>query len=205
MNYSLTEVLGCTGATTFADRYASILKNGNQGNVLLAELILCMDDLEHAKPSWFDSFDTPVIVDFLTISHRHYLESVLPSIERQLEALVQQPDCPVLVSEFGLYFFREFRRGLVEHFDYEEEQLFPHVLKIEATTEFDPTNFKTHHPHAAVDLNGLLMLMSSKGGPEEKSMSFRILMEMLHSLEKELKLHEFIEENVLLARISSLG
>jgi len=203
MNYSLTEVLGWTGANSFADRYKTILEKEQQGNVLLAELILCMDDLEHAKPSWFDSFDTPVIVDFLTISHRHYLENVLPSIERQLEVLVQQRDCPILVSEYGLYFYREFRRGLMEHFSYEEEHLFPHVLKQEGRKEFDPTNFKSHHPHAAVDLNGLLMLMSSKGSSEEKSMSFRILMEMLSSLNKELKLHEFIEENVLLARILS--
>jgi len=205
MNYSLNEVLGCTKPTTFAERYTSLLENGTEGNVLLAELILCMDDLEHAKPSRFEIFDTKVLVDFLIVSHRHFLESVLPSLERQLEVLIQQPDCPELISEFGLYFFREFRRGLMEHFKYEEDQLFPYVLKVVNSNEenFDAKNFKAHHPHPPVDLQKLMMLMTSKGQSEERSMSFRILIEKLHSLNKELSLHEFIEDHVLLERLNS--
>ncbi|MGB6035882.1 MAG: hypothetical protein WBG42_06410, partial [Cryomorphaceae bacterium] len=181
------------------------LIKGTEGNVLLAELILCMDDLEHAKPSWFDIFETRVLVDFLIVSHRHYLDSVLPSVERQLEVLIQQRDCPELISEFGLYFFREFRRGLVKHFKYEEDHLFPFVLKMVNSDEesFDAKNFKDHHPHPPVDLQKLMMLMTSNGISEEKSMSFRILMEKLHSLHKELSLHEFIEDHVLLERLTS--
>jgi iron-sulfur cluster repair protein YtfE (RIC family) len=205
MSYSLNEVLSITDSETFALRYMAILEKESEGNVLLAELILCMDDLEHAKPSWFDKFNAAVIVDFLTISHRHYLKTVLPSIERQLDIFAKQQDCPALISEFGLYFFRQFRSGLISHFKYEEEQLFPAALKMldSSETSFDAENFKAHHPQSLVDLNGLMMLMNSNLDTEERSMSHRILIEKLNSLNKELSLHEFIEDGVLLERLNT--
>ena len=64
MSYSLNEVLGITSKSAFAADYAERLSANPKGNVLLAELILCLDDLENAKPSWFDKLDTNVLVDF---------------------------------------------------------------------------------------------------------------------------------------------
>ncbi|MCH2215610.1 MAG: hypothetical protein MK086_10595 [Flavobacteriales bacterium] len=207
MSYSLNEVLGITSKSAFAQHYAERLSENPKGNVLLAELILCLDDLENAKPSWFDKFDTQVVVDFLVISHRHYSQSILPSIARQIELLVKQPDCPALISEYGMYFFKEFCSGLELHFEYEENHLFPYVLKMNDEKDklkrsFNEEEFNQHHPHPPVDLNSLLMLMNSTSETLEKSMSHRILIEKLESLSRELGLHEFIEANVLLPRIA---
>lgn len=207
MNYSLTDVLGCTNASTFAERYVPLLENKTEGNMLLAELILCMDDLKHAKPSLFERFETSILVDFLILSHRHYTENVLPTIEKQLAVLIKQEDCPTLISEYGLFFFREFRNGLLAHFKYEEAHLFPFVEKKlpEDGVIFNERSFRQEHPHQSVNMEGLLMLLTSKGKAGEKSMSHRILMEKLNSLDKELSLHEFIEEEVLMKRLEAKG
>jgi iron-sulfur cluster repair protein YtfE (RIC family) len=203
MAYSLHEVLGCTNSTSFAERYSNFLDKKSEGQLLLAELVLSMDNLENAKASWFEKFDTSVLIDFLIISHRYYSDSVLPSIERQLEVVVKQYDCPELLSEFGFFFYREFRTGLLNHFQYEEEQLFPFISdnKELRSKPFNEEGFRKGHPQPQVDLKGMIMLMNSAGKSKEQSMSFRILHEKLHSLQKELSLHEFIEENVLMERL----
>jgi len=205
MNYSLNEVIGITERKGFANRYNDSLGANPNGNVLLAELLLCLENLETAKPSWFDRFDTKVIVDFLVISHGHYLNSALPVIERHIESLTLQNDCPPIVKEFGLFFYNQFAEGLKSHFEYEEKHLFPFVLTSEDASaeqrKFNEEDFKQHHPHPPVDLKSLLMLVNGKSNEKELSMSHRILLDKLNELDRELSLHEFIEENVLMTRL----
>lgn len=199
MNFSLEDVKSIAPVDFITRRYTPVEDlNAGEKEVFLAELILCLEDLENAKPSWFDKFSSEVLVEFLELSHRYFAEHVLPGIERDLEVWTDHPECPKRVSDYGLYFFREFERGLFEHFKYEEEKLFPHALSPKG--DFDFTDFESHHPHTTLDAGKLIILLSDKEEKVEKPMSYRILMEKLKTLDKELRLHEFIEENVLFDR-----
>jgi iron-sulfur cluster repair protein YtfE (RIC family) len=206
MDFSLNEVKSITSADTITARYSPQLASDlERRERFLAELLLCREDLAKAKPSWFDQFSDEVIVEFLRLSHQYFSDHMLPSIEHHLEIWVSHPDCPSRVADYGMFFLREFERGLLRHFKYEEEEIFRFFGPGRLPLEVNWNTFEENHPEPTLDLSKLITLLGNEDEGSEKPMSFRILIEKLRVLDRELQLHEFIEENVLFARLRQVN
>jgi len=166
---------------------------------LLTELIFCLENPEIADPEWFKEFGTVELIDFLTASHQFYTNRSLPSIERHLEIWLGHPLCPESILRYGMPLFKEFQRRLLEHFLLEENRLFPMILEDGAAGS--PSKYSLEHPHYSPDISTLSAFFSKGIKSANSPMAYRILMEKLRILERELKLHEFLEERVLATRI----
>ncbi len=207
MTYSISDVREFPHAEAILARYNNSLKEVSDFQEhFLAELILSLDDLDNAEPAWFSRFDTQLIVEFLKLSHQYFLERLLPSIERLVEVLSDRNESEPSLKEPELLIFRRFKEDLISHMNYEETFLFPFAVvqglqKQTNERRFDEVKFKELHPEMVIGIDHLIQTFHKKKRVFENSLAYSILMDKLHGLEIELKLHEFIEEEILLGRL----
>lgn len=91
------------------------------------------------------SSDLLHVVDYLRASHRYYLESLLPSIAKGVERVLE--GCDAKQSAILRKFYNDYAEEVRAHLNYEETTIFPHVKSVLEGVPSDNrmAEFMAHH------------------------------------------------------------
>ena len=91
------------------------------------------------------SSDLLHVVDYLRASHRYYMESLLPSIAKGVERVLE--GCDAKQSAILRKFYDDYAEEVRAHLNYEETTIFPHVKSILEGVPSDSrmAEFMAHH------------------------------------------------------------
>ncbi len=172
-------------------------------------------DLKNAN---FEKYQIPILIDYLKRSHTYYLEKNLPEIGQSIAILLNnyEMDHPLLEILYKFYF--KYKVDLEAHFINEEEILFPYGNKlykafyfkteiyffIDLIQKYSVKDFINTHTDTIKEIKNIRKLISNYNPPKTNKSSLRILIEQLKKFENDLNIHAFIEDEILVPKISQL-
>ena len=183
----------------------------NQQAQFLVDVINTPIRSEYQNIKTFNQYDIPTLVDYLKKSHVEYLNQRLPEIEQTLSNLIlglQNAD--QLIRTLGTY-FEKYRAELIEHIELEEKCLFPYAMNLYRKQvcpieipKYSAHKFLHDHTDPSIDIQTIQRLFQNFEPTKISVSPYRVLMEQLKSFDTDLKIHELLEENVLVAKLMAL-
>ena len=145
-----------------------------------------------------------LLVPYLKASHHYYLQEQLPHIERHLHHIADQTE-----EKYGLLlkkFFTDYQAEVSEHFQYEEESVFPHILALQAkeNTPYQIEEFVKTHQNVEDKLEDLTCIIYKYlPGNVLPAESIEIVFDILQ-LSADFKKHTIIEDKILVPYVQWL-
>ena len=145
------------------------------------------------------------VLNYLHVSHLYYLEVTLPRLDAKMAAMTAT--CDGVHRKILSTFFADYRREVDNHFDYEEQTVFPYVQALLEKRRVDGYNilcFEDNHS----DIDGKLSDLKSiiiKYLPESCSAELRheVLFDIFR-FEEDLCRHTVIENQILIPLVEKL-
>ncbi len=160
----------------------------------------------HPDEAEIEAIDPKALVDYLTQSHRDYLDNHIPHIGRHIERLGEsgaEATATILTR-----FYEDYRTEVVRHLDYEEQTVFPYILQLTQGGGNRPgytiDQFEENHSNIEEklgDLKNILIKYLPEEYPAEPRN--RTLLD-LYLLESDLNKHTLIEEKILVPLVVRL-
>lgn len=142
------------------------------------------------------AFRVDELITYLLRSHRYYLCEKIVSIERHLNEIGQEH------REILTSFFEEYKREVINHFTYEEQEVFPYIRSLSngvTSSEYHINRFEENHSNIEDKLGDLKNILIKYLPDDGSSAHVRSeLLFELHLFEEELDKHTLIEERVLI-------
>ena len=136
------------------------------------------------------SADIHEVVNFLLESHKRYEYSVIPRIEQQFVGLLKlYPEAPEMRALFNL--FQKFQMEMQWHMSQEEESLYPKVLDGSIGSKKGLISHEDQEPF----LFEVIQLLKKTRYADTPFC--RMLIGNLELFEKDLRLHAWVEEHLL--------
>jgi len=179
----------------------------------LVNTIKTGDDL---TPNDFKEYSVQTIIEFLKKSHQEFTEKAIPKIEQHFLILVKNhPVNNQLKTLFNL--FIKFEIDLNHHILIEEKTLFPYTETLYRASishslqalllihfgEYSVNNFANSHENNECYLSEIIYLLERQKGFENNT-AFNILLRQITQLNDELKIHAWIEDNVLITKVKAI-
>jgi regulator of cell morphogenesis and NO signaling len=190
------------------------LKDMQVDAIFISSVIRLFDEENSVAAEEFFQFNLDVILDYIRKTHRLYYLKKLPEIEQSIALLLENysGDHPLL--SLLKNFFKSYQADLTEHMASEEGQLLPHIeylYKIEKdkldleeffyrTRQYSIEKFIASHDNTEEDLQKVRDAIQTYDPPKTNVTPYRILLSQLQLFEKDLNIHAFIEDQVLLPR-----
>lgn len=186
-------------------------------NDFLVEILRAFDNPRRFCPTRFLRFPIHIVLDYLYRTHRYYADKRMLEIEQTIGQLAgaHGNGHPLLLSLDS--FFPTYREHLEEHMALEEDTLFPYILDLEENIEmgqkgesifahYSLDEFLISHEEDELDAQlGKMHRLIRQRHPElQKNFLFQILSAQLEAFEKDLFIHEQIEDHVLVAQARRL-
>lgn len=175
------------------------------------EILNIFSDSEYLPTQQLKTFPVQVIIDYLQKTHRFYLMTKLPEIENIIDN-IQETGRNEGIMTYVKNYIIEFRKELSEHIREEERLLFPYIKKLEdslhSATEvkellgsFDILRFETDHDdHIENSISEVSKLIIKLCDDAKDILPFKILLSKLSLLEKDLRVHGLVENDILLPK-----
>lgn len=182
------------------------------------DLLNSYEKLDESFINVFEHYEIPVLTDYLRRSHKYYLTHRLPQIETLISDKiahgVKQPILNVLYEFFSLY-----KADLEEHFQEEEELVFPLADRLYAhqTDQHDIQNiywiksnkeralsFIESHKKEDSDIREINSAFLGYKGSAEELKAHEVLLKELNDFQKDLRIHAHIEDFVFSKKVYSL-
>lgn len=150
------------------------------------------------------------IVAYLQKNHEYYLNEKLPVIHSLIQEMHHENDQSemVLVEQF----FHEYRNEVVEHLNYESQEVFPYIESLCSQTadaanneyRYSMEEFKGHHSDIEEKLTDLKNLLVKYLPRRNDAQTRRNLLFGLFELEYDLNIHTRIEDSILIPLAEAL-
>ncbi len=175
-------------------------------------LVNLYGDLDHRVDMPFTGEEVPAIIRYLQNSHRFYTDEVYPAIMDTILSINQE----VKSGEAGMIekFFSEYLAEVKNHFDYEEQIVFPYIThlhelisgreKAGEISGYSVSEYKEHHDDIEEKLDDLKSLLIEYLPLKEGRRVRRMLLFRLYELEHDLRIHSRIEDYILIPLVASL-
>lgn len=184
----------------------------------LTDVLNVFCNYKPVKNNAFKNYPTPILIDYLKRSHDYYLTKTLPELGGNIHVLLQNYDNklhPLIETLYSFYF--NYKTDLKEHIKDEEELLFPYVQNLynavynnshlplkSLLKEYSIVEFINNHDDIDTELGEIIDVLLSYKPPKTNIASYRMLIQKLKTFELDLKLHAFIEDEVLVPKIIDL-
>ncbi len=182
----------------------------------LVELMSGAEGVSRLDASKYQQWSVPVLLEYLERSHAFYLSKLIPEVEQSIEAFMSGLEAKdgYLLSET----FRLFVSDLKKHFVYEEQTLFPYARLLHGAESFPEKTpcirtylsfysvkeFTDQHGEDEYQLEDFMYLVSLLSKRSAEPLYYRMAMQQLNRLSKDLRLHAFIEDEVLVQKLLQL-
>lgn len=160
----------------------------------------------------YSSDNIQTVVKYLKNSHKYYLEEKYPEIQGYIEMINRINDHQEILM-IGK-FFEEYFKEVVEHLDYEDDIVFPYVLRLNeqlmlkiqdsTSTNYSVTQYKDHHDDIEEKLTDLYNLLLKYIPQKNDQQVRRKLILSLFELDYDLKIHSRIEETILIPLVEEM-
>ncbi len=151
------------------------------------------------------SVDLKALINYLLESHKYYLHERLPHIEEHLDHIINA--CIPKYGNMLRRFFQEYKNEVVDHFIYEEKNVFPYMEQLanqDVKTDYKIKVFHENHTNIEDKLSDLMNILV-KYLPADVFPKERIEIAMdINELSADLMSHALIEERVLIPFVESL-
>jgi regulator of cell morphogenesis and NO signaling len=166
--------------------------------------VYCNDDYT-PSPDDIASVDLKALINYLLESHKYYLNERLPHIEEHLDHIIKA--CNPKYGNMLRRFFEEYKNEVVDHFIYEEKNVFPYLQQLvnqNVKTDYKIKVFHENHTNIEDKLSDLMNILV-KYLPADVFPKERIEIALdINELSADLMSHALIEERVLIPFVESL-
>ena len=166
--------------------------------------VYCNDDYT-PSPDDIASVDPKALINYLLESHKYYLNERLPHIDEHLNHIIKA--CIPKYGNMLHRFFEEYKNEVVDHFIYEEKNVFPYLLQLvnqNVKTDYKIRVFHENHTNIEDKLSDLMNILV-KYLPADVFPKERIEIALdINELSADLMSHALIEERILIPFVESL-
>ena len=151
--------------------------------------------------------EIPQIISYLRASHRHYMNSSLPTLHGNIHTMMEE------YEETNRYilnkFFDDYDNEIKKHFEHEEQCVFPYIENllagnIQPSEAFNITKFEKNHTNVDEKLNDLKNIITKYLNEEYSSPLCFELLNDIYSVEKDLRKHSLIENRLLIPLVEKM-
>ncbi len=207
-NYKLLPILNRFGITLgFGDKTIQEICDQRRISIDLFITICNIYTFEDYLPSesTIRDIDSVELVDFLQNTHNYFLHDSLQEIENRLKSICE--GCEEDHINMLHQFFYDYKTEVINHFNYEEEIVFPYMKDIGKKTfrpDYSIKLFEESHTNIEDKLSDLKSIII-KYLPQCCSSEKRgLLLEKLFCFQEELIIHSRIEEKILIPLASQI-
>ena len=166
--------------------------------------VYCNNDYT-PSPEDIESVDLKALINYLLESHKYYLNERLPHIEEHLDHIINA--CNPKYGNMLRRFFDEYKNEVVDHFIYEEKNVFPYLQQLvnqDVKTDYKIKVFHENHTNIEDKLSDLMNILV-KYLPADVFPKERIEIALdINGLSADLMSHALIEERVLIPFVKTL-
>ncbi len=175
------------------------------------ELLNLVIQRHEFDPQNIHLFSTSLTLRYLRNSHKSYLADYLPKLGEIIDELKRNEkgrakDCKVLKK-----YFVEYKKEFYKHLNHEDSVIFPYIENLNANYEFGIVdeeitdkirrnsiqNYAKEHESLDEKVRDLKYLIIKYIEPFQNSSIIRFFLKILLELERDLNLHEMIENRIL--------
>jgi regulator of cell morphogenesis and NO signaling len=185
-------------------------KAGLDAEIIWQELMLLRANSSADSRMRFDTWNAPLLIDFILQHHHNYVRESIPYIQELLNkiCLVHESDSPYLLSVRDD--FNKLAVELLEHLPKEEEILFPAIRRlfnrqnagISSSLEVPIGVMELEHENAGVLIKSIRSLTDNYNPPAHACTTFRMAYNMLDQFDKDLMQHIHLENNILFPKVN---
>ena len=198
---------------------AKIDKSSFSDYAFFVDLLETYENIDETFVNVFEHYRLPILTDYLKRSHDYYLTVRLPYIEKMIVEQIEQhqESHPILVvlKEF----FEMYRADLEEHFEEEEESVFPlanHLFKIQenpleqhslhwiAQNKKGALDFIENHKNETSDLKEINSAFLGYNIQDKSFTGHELILKEFNDFQKDLKIHASIEDFVFGKKVHEL-
>jgi len=176
------------------------------------DLQIVFRDPTEFKAQTFFEYPIDLILTYLRHTHVFYQTSYFSEIELAIDKLPEDHQKLSLLKPRLRVFFEKLKANLLEHIGQEEKLLFPYLdalVSAENTGKLTYSAFDklqlidflmSHDDDIEQGLSGLVKRLEAMATESDESFAFRMLISKLSLFELDLKIHGWIEEEVLVPK-----
>ncbi len=175
-------------------------------------------DHQYFPKKHLQSFPASSLVNYLSKSHRYYLNEKVPEIESYIDDLKENKDLNTETYLLLKNFFGQYKTELTQHIEREENLVYPYVGQLEKYIEkgivdrsfleemeaYSITKYEEEHDDVEAKLydlkNIIIKYLPSTGND---SSYYKVLRE-LFMLENDLNDHSRIEDHILVPKVEAM-
>jgi regulator of cell morphogenesis and NO signaling len=164
------------------------------------------------------TFNIMVILKYLRKTHSSYLDSQVPAIEKNIDILISSGKNPSNNLKLVKNFFLTYKKELGVHISREETLVFPYIEKIyklyhqafnaeeyhETIKKYSINKFEEEHDNIDDKLCDLQNILIKYITDSYDEVLCNIVISQLFSLEKDIKDHTRLEDNVLIPLVAEM-
>lgn len=173
----------------------------------VSDLEFIYSDPVKAEANAFMKYDISLLVEYLELSHKEYIEVAIPNILNSFNQLLKNAPDSELLHKLGPIMLYGFREDVKAHFKYEEQNLFPYARALKESLEikgYSTSEFERNHPQHIVDIDRLIMFFEILSPELNSFMTYRILKKRLDDLKLDFDVHGLVEDGVLIPKLKEL-
>ncbi len=149
--------------------------------------------------------DVNRLIVYLQRSHRYYLDNRLAAISQEMHAVIEQSQ--KAHGDILSRFFDEYKKELINHFDYEEKVVFPYVLGLangNHSVDYQIANFEDNHTNIEDKLGDLKNILIKYLPGKTMQEGRMVLLFNLFNFEEDLDKHTLLEELILIPKVRNM-
>lgn len=175
------------------------------------EIFLTIANLQnnssYIPSSSYDCSGVKEIIQYLKRSHQYYTDEVFPDILKNIHLMSEYSQKPEM--KMVKDFFDEYKKEVDQHFNYENETVFPYILSLFEHNNFANSNYtvadyKEHHDDIEEKLNDLKRLLIKHLPPKNDCVTRRKILFTLFDFEQDLLVHAKIENDILIPLVEKM-
>jgi regulator of cell morphogenesis and NO signaling len=147
------------------------------------------------------------LINYLKASHSEYRMKYIPELEKSIVSVSGDKNCNSRNAYVISHFFDEYKEELMSHLSYEENIVFPYIANIlhkKITKGYSIEKFEENHSNIDIKLSDFKNILLKYLPADCTSQSRYDALESLFILEKEVEIHNLIENKILVPHVSLL-
>ena len=150
----------------------------------------------------FSTEDLKQIVNYLMRSHNYYSDEVFPEVIKNIHLMSENSQMPEM--QLVERFFNEYKNEVDQHFDYENNTVFPYILNLidaNASDNYSVIDYREHHDDIQEKLDDVKRLLIEHLPQKSDNNLRRKILFALFDLDKDLQTHSKIENEILIPQV----
>jgi regulator of cell morphogenesis and NO signaling len=180
----------------------------------LVEILNLFDSDDSFPRNTLSQYPIPVILDYLQRTHKYYLGKRLFELERTIQIIHEDFSGNSRLCLQLDNFFTEFKTGLWEHIELEENYLFPHIRFLMTCAQagrntkwlqrklknFSLEQFIADHDDNSEQRLLEIQMLVTDSCPFNRFSPLQVFLKQAQGFEKDLRIHALVEDHVLIPK-----